>query len=105
MLHVNNELPHFPLPLSTLLPREELLSFKLAYYVTDLPLLSTVLQKTERFGEPRVGALSVSPWVYFPEWKIHVSMVDLIIVPACACICESRNMCLGGPPPLFACLE
>lgn len=31
--------------------QEKLLSFKLAYDVTDLPLLSAMLQKIQRFGE------------------------------------------------------
>lgn len=104
-LHVNNELPRFPLPLSNLPPREELLSFKLAHDVTDLPLLSAMLQKIQRFGERWLRAFSVSPWVYPQKWVIHVSMAAGIIAPACGCICESRSMCLGEPPSLFACLE
>lgn len=32
-------------------------------------------------------------------------MADLIVMPAYACICVSRSMCLREPPPLFACLE
>lgn len=84
---------------------EKLLSFKLAYYVTDLFLLSARLYKTQRFWESWVGDLSVSPWVYSQKCVIHVSMADLIVMPAYACICVSRSMCLREPPPLFACLE